>query len=58
MKEGRDNMKKEYISPEIELLKMQLSSDVLSVSDPDEGVDTGSGTGQSDPSTDPFGDLP
>ena len=49
-------MKKKYSSPEFELLKLSLVRDVLTASDPDQGVTTGSGTGQENPSVDPFGD--
>lgn len=49
-------MKKEYISPELELQLFKLTADVLAISDPDSGVNTGTGTGQDNPEIDPFGD--
>lgn len=49
-------MKKEYIAPDVELLKLNLTVDVLAISDPDSGVSTGGGAGQSDPEIDPFDD--
>lgn len=49
-------MKIEYTTPELELLKFKLTSDVLAISDPDSGVNTGTGTGQDTPGVDPFGD--
>ncbi len=48
-------MKKEYSSPEFDFLKIRFIKDALSVSDPDQGVNTGSGTGQDNPGVDPFG---
>lgn len=47
-------MKKEYSSPEFDFLKIRFIKDALNVSDPDQGVNTGSGTGQNDPGVDPF----
>ena len=49
-------MKKIYSSPEFEFIKLKLLRDVLIISDPDPGVNTGSGTGQDNPGEDPFGD--
>lgn len=49
-------MKKEYSSPEFELTKVRFIKDVLTISDPDEGVNTGGGSGQPDPGVDPFGE--
>lgn len=49
-------MNKEYIAPELELLKFKLTSDILTISDPDQGVTTGGGSGQGNPEVDPFGD--
>lgn len=49
-------MNKDYIAPDVELLKLNLTVDVLAISDPDQGVSSGSGSGQSDPEVDPFGD--
>lgn len=46
-------MKKEYSSPEFELILLELNNDVLSVSDPAEPVPTGPGGGL-DPGQDPF----
>lgn len=51
------DLKKKYVSPELEKIYICLSADVLAISDPDQGVSTGSGAGQSDPSSDPFGGL-
>lgn len=50
-------MKKNYSSPELELIDLYVASDVLAVSDPMETTPTGGGSGQGDASSDPFGDL-
>lgn len=51
-------MKKNYSSPELELIDLYVTTDVLAISDPMETTPTGGGSGQSNPSSDPFGDLP
>ena len=48
-------MKKEYCSPELEFYRINFIKDVLVISDPDPGVTEGSGSGQENPSEDPFG---
>lgn len=53
---GLMNMKNEYLAPDLELYMIHLKGDVLVNSDPDQGVTTGSGSGQDDPGVDPFGD--
>lgn len=51
--------KKTYSSPEVEMIKFNLSTDVLNVSDPASSVSQGSGGQLPDnPGSDPFGDLP
>ncbi len=51
--------KKTYSSPEVEMIKFHLSTDVLTVSDPADTVSQGSGGGlPADPGSDPFGELP
>lgn len=53
------NNKKTYSSPEVEMIKFNLSIDVLNVSDPASSVSQGSGAGlPDDPGVDPFGVLP
>lgn len=54
---GLVKMKKDYIAPELELKRFRLTADILNISDPDTGVSTGSGGGQSNAELDPFGDL-
>lgn len=52
------NNKKTYSSPEVEMIKFHLSTDVLNVSDPASSVSQGSGADLPvDPSEDPFGGL-
>ena len=52
------NNKKTYSSPEVEMIKFNLSIDVLNVSDPASSVSQGSGAGlPDDPGSDPFGGL-
>ena len=48
-------MKKEYTTPDLELTVLQLSCDILALSDPEPTV-PGGGSGNSDPN-DPFGGL-
>jgi hypothetical protein len=50
-------MRFKYSTPDLEFIKLIISSDVLSVSDPDQGVTPGGGNGQDNPEVDPFGDL-
>lgn len=47
--------KKEYASPELELVKLTISSDVLAISDPMSAVSEGSGGGLG-PGDDPWGE--
>ena len=49
-------MRKQYSSPELELIRFTLSTDILNISDPQTGVNTGTGSGQENPEIDPFGD--
>lgn len=48
-------MKKEYTTPELELIMLTVSHDVLALSDPEQ-TDAGGGYTPSNPD-DPFGDL-
>ena len=50
-------MNKEYNTPELFMIKLNISSDVLTLSSP-EHTDPGGGAGQSNPNEDPFGLLP
>ena len=47
-------MKKKYVSPELETIKLGIITDILVLSDPEPTV-PGGGGGSGD--TDPFGDL-
>lgn len=49
-------MKNIYSSPELELIDLYISTDVLAVSDPMGNTPIGGGTGQENPDVDPFGD--
>jgi len=46
-----------YSSPDLELIKLNMSADVLAISDPAQPVTPGTGGG-SGAGEDPFGDLP
>lgn len=48
--------KKEYASPELELVKLSISGDVLAISDPMSVVTEGSGSGLG-PGVDPWDGL-
>ena len=48
--------KKEYASPELELVKFTISGDVLAISDPMSSVSEGSGSGLG-PGEDPWSEL-
>ncbi|WP_316607284.1 hypothetical protein [uncultured Ruminococcus sp.] len=50
-------MKKNYSSPELELINLAISKDVLAVSDPMETTPVGEGVNPANPGSDPFGDL-